>query len=490
MPEIPKHAGRVVVSRCGRRSRKLFFIVVFAVTGGVVYWFGSAQAERSPTEQAYTSTARIVIQQQPATFDPMAPESERSPVSMPTAEEVRTMIVSDASLRRVGPVEAGPGEAGLVEEMRTRLQVSVSEAEAPQRLEISVAYTDSRPDSAAELVNALAKEFRRQCISQWQSRTLRDYLSESETCEEARREYESAKVELDSFVEQHFQNDLPDPPLPPDTSGSPRDGQADAPPLDPEEDVTRAPEESTLVENPEWTELDGRLTALRQQRRELLIDRTEAHPAVRKIDLEIADLESGLAEVPKEIPGKAPSQLGDPEDSPVAESPDVAPIPQRAELMQAYRELVEAVDRASDRLAQATLAKNRAWYQQSALPSISLKLAEPIEVQTASPIADTRLMWSALLAALVAGAGVGLVSTAAGVEPGLATVAEAQRVLPQPLLGMVPETDLAGKPRAARRRRSMVRMLMVLAGLGLIAGWAGALIRVSGYDICLSFGLR
>jgi len=84
------------------------------------------------------------------------------------------------------------------------------------------------------------------------------------------------------------------------------------------------------------------------------------------------------------------------------------------------------------------------------------------------------------LAALVAGAGVGLVSTAAGIEPGLASVAEAQGILPQPLLGMVPETDLTGKPRTTRRRRSMARLLMVLAGLGLIAGWAGALVRVSG----------
>lgn len=518
MPKTRKSPGHVVRPKPRWHTRKVVCVLVFSLTGGLVYWLGSAQGEQSVLGPDYTATARIVIRQRVPEFVPGTQIVDLSPVPVPDGEEVQREITSEASIRRA--IDGVRDVQGV----RSRLRAAASRTTSPDQLDVSLRYCDADPERAAELVNALAEDLKRQYETRWQERTYSDYVDARRALQRAQAEHSAAESALQRLRQRHLEEDVPGPQWSP-----PRESRPDGQPTVDATDATDAASESVpresdraaqvaadrsrpgQVENPVWLDLNERLTVLRDYRERLLLDRTEQHPEVQKVELDIAELWQRIKAVPRKVPaGPAPGE------QPAAEVPDVPsetvhgpPRPQRLpavepldppatgppppdpeaeiaalkaqrqrEFARWQQELAEAVERTAQEHSRLALAANRAWQEHRLLPVITIELAQPTAVEGSPPGGGGRLIWAAVLAALVAGAGVGMISTGAAMEPPLTTVAEAQEMLPQPVVGTILETDPTDAPRTARRRTRLVRLAMVVVGMGLMAGWISALIRV------------
>ena len=61
--------------------------------------------------------------------------------------------------------------------------------------------------------------------------------------------------------------------------------------------------------------------------------------------------------------------------------------------------------------------------------------------------------------------GVGLISTGRSIEPPLASVAELNRAISVPVVGVVPSYNPAVNPRAVKRKKMLMRAFLSLVGL-------------------------
>lgn len=480
MWKIRKSSSHTVGPGSRRSAGNVLYLLVFAATAAGVYWLGLAAAERSTANKNYPATAAIYEQTDSL---PAGKTGKPSSSILPDLEEVKRQITSEASLHRairrsgVPPeptADKGPRPTAgrVVAQVRQNLRVRAAETSTAGELGVAVTYADRVPEYAARLVNALAQDYAEHCRTQWRQRTQHAYLEAREGSERAYREWIAAKTRLDAFLELHAVERTPADENPGQTKQEP---QPPGPPL---------------IDNPEWIELHNQLAELQRQREELLVDRTLAHPEVQENGIQIAALQQQMAATPRRVRG-SPAEEPDPTTPPDRRPGVQRPLePERrsgptgregadAETAQQLAVLEEAVGRTARQHEQASEIERRAWRQYQHLPQIEVQLASSVGRLT--PQAPRMaLVWLALAAGLAAVAGLGMISTAVAMEPTLATLAQAQRVLPVPIVGTIPETDPASRPGATRRWQRLVRLGMILGGLGLIAGFATAVIRALG----------
>jgi hypothetical protein len=154
--------------------------------------------------------------------------------------------------------------------------------------------------------------------------------------------------------------------------------------------------------------------------------------------------------------------------------------PDRAEIAGRFQMLRAAADQASQAYQQAIRVERQAWRESQQEPRIELELAQPIQVPPAPAHRRIGLLLAALAAGMAAVAGVGMITAGAAMEPTLATLDQAEAVLPVPIVGTIPDIGPASEPKAAQRWQPLMRLSLVVGGLILIAGCVGLLFRAYG----------
>jgi hypothetical protein len=384
----------------------------------------------------------------------------------------------------------------VIRQVSRDLEVTTDGSSRPGELAVSIAYTHQSPQYSVQLANVLAETFADVCRTEWKGRTHRAYTEAREASQRAEQELLQAKARLDEFSQQHFGLPRAEPPARQsgEDAGQTKDGRAASAGLQESDSPTSTPAtrpKPPLVDNPEWTDLSERLAVLERRRVELLVDRTPAHPAVQDTEDRIAELKRQLSETPKRISeepsdrpagkSRSPDEQGSTEPSrQPPELPADRTAPDAAETVRQFQELKQAADRATEAYRQAVQLERQAWEEHQREPQIELDLAEPVRAAAAPAPHRLSLLWAALAASVAVTAGVGMISAGAAVDPALTSVEQARNVLPAPVVGTVPETDAAGRPRSARRRRPLVQMTLVIAGLALIAVCAWLLLLAWG----------
>jgi len=479
-----RKSDHLVRPRRSWKRHKVLYFLVFTATAVVIHKWGAVNIRRSAPTNSYTATATLQVQM-PDAVDSATGETINE--RQLDGEEVRRYITSAPYLQRtinqVGvetpplPDET-PGDAAVraARLMREDLRVEVDGTESPESTQISIAYTSERPRRAAFTVNAIARQYAADCVARWNARTRREYAEAKVAAELAQRELLLAEARLDAFVEHRFKQ---------------QESRQEAPAPDPvveEPPVHPPPTELTAVDNPEWLTLNAQLEQLRRNLEEMLVDRTELHPAVKENRLRISVFEDKLATVPRMILADPWEDSGQaettwppetPEEEAVVQVPaDTGPEAETAVAAE-FRRLKATATQAREAHQRLAMIEHRTWQQHRQEPRIDVELAPPFEVPP-PPAPGLGLLLAAMCGGVVAITGLASVSAGAALEPTVDSVKQAETLFSVPVVGTIPEARSPDAGRSARRWRPLVRAAMILGGLLLIAALAAAVVGVLG----------
>ena len=481
--------GRSLVLRIGLCA------ATFAVTGLAIYGLGEKQTQgRAPT------VAKAVVQLPLAASPRIAAKrtADGTPFS-PSA--VREELIADANLARALAHKGGAGDsshvesrvAGTVADLRwiaLGLQVSVDEDSPSGTYRVSFAYAGLDPEFSARLVNALAEQYAKDC---------RDRLQQGvrEAAEEAHRASERAKgvfarlkSEFDALLEVRFQaQKVASPPAGSDPGAAALPGRV--PGRSPSRAVKPA-SARTMVDNPEWIERNRELEGLQRRRSALLADRTPLHPEVQELDLRIARLGRGLEGIPRKVEDRTAPPLSEPEPETSEPPPlhtresadrDVAAgpggLPGDAEMLRAFHAQRQRLQDAAEEVERLVGQEREATEAVLRLPQIEVRRANGPETATASG-SSVRWPWAALLAALGAAAGVGLISHGTAIDPPLRSPAEVKASLPIPLVATI-SADASDRPAQGPGAWTADRSLWIVLGMLVIVVCTLVVLRLGGW---------
>jgi hypothetical protein len=405
---------------------KAAYIAAFAISSGVAYWWAVAGKPATASHPESSSTALVHI---------LAPTT----VKLDRAD-VRQQVLSQANVERAARQiddGASSGAASTSQrtplEWRVRLQekllVDVGADNSPGATRVSIAYADENARAAAQGVNSLADSFAEGFRRQWRSQAEMVYRDAHDAAGRAADDLRRATARLNAFSPQ-------------------------VAPLNP-----------SLVDNPDWLELNRQLANLQQRRDRLLVDRTSLHPEVQAAEVRIADLKRRLAASERWIPARQ-SAATPPESIPPGQ-PTAA-----AEGAASFEKLRDAVARSQQASEKAARAEQRAWQARQQEPQIELQLAQ---APCAPPLYwRLRLALASLAAGMTTTVGLGMIATGAAIEPTVNSLAQLGAVLSVPVLGVVPATDRIKSARAGRS--GLLRMLWIGMGLVVIVSCAAAML--------------
>jgi len=526
MSMLRKRTRRTVRPHPPWRAGKRLYGLVFVTIGGLVYWLGQATAERPGPIAAQTSTATVYQQSESPTVYPNGDQATPTYPAASNAEAIEQQITSDTNLRRavqqMAPSTVRPPDEHSamvsdrdIEPIRSSLEVSVAATAQPGEFAVAISFTDydpeyTDPDYAVRLVNTLAENYADDYRESWKRRTYRAYAEVQEVADRAKAEWLSAETRLGEFLESHFQRQTSATEELEQAAGLSEgeldgDGNTDepapvsAPPVSetgPQPSRQSRPATPVAPSTSRAAALRKGLAKLELLRKSLLVERTPAHPEVQQIEDQIAEITRKLEAVAEEPPGVTAERPTDDPRIPPANRPptplqsariESAKIASKeitrlgTEAARQFTQLKAAADRtavAHDRAADVALM---AWKAQTIEPKIEMDLARPTTTRHLTPpMAEAELLWVALAVGLAAAMGVGMVVTGAAIEPTLSSVAQAEAVLPIPVVGRIPENDPTGRPSALGGRQSLIRRTMIFGGLVLIAGCGGVLIGALG----------
>ncbi|NQT14810.1 MAG: hypothetical protein HQ582_18800, partial [Planctomycetes bacterium] len=335
-------------------ARAVLCTIALVATGAMAYRMG---INRTTSAARYMATATIHHGLHPSGGHNANPSIEPEPLS---AAEVKRRIVSRESLHRVlGRMGmAGPDAArsdlsgsggGIVDRIGERVSVTATETLLPPGLRISVACTDEDPDRVVRLANALAEDYRDQYRTRREIQFGRKCDEALAEAERARKRFLKAQGRFDDFVGQHFHKQealaerlpkLVDP----------------LPSVDPVN--MREPGKTGDLER---AELERELAELEERRRELLLTRTSAHPAVSVMEVQIGGLQERMASMPMETPSG--EELSWPHEKEPLRS-EVAD-PDYAATAQEFRARKETLDQARQEYDQASALQRGARERRS-----------------------------------------------------------------------------------------------------------------------------
>ncbi len=533
MSIVPETSRFAMTLRRLLNSLRWRYMALFALAAIAVYWSANAAARRSEPSPSYTATATIVMK-----TDDHA--DGYSGLARPDLADIKRQILAESNLRQVlndcgaeiVPLQGeSPKEttARAVAQLRRDLRTVAdwdsdwdSDGDStPGKSRILLTYTSNNGPHTAVLVHGLAESYVGHVRQQHRRRAGRAHAETQEALAYARQDLLTITAERDSFFERHFgqrpvgTRPLDRPPIveptPPIQPEPPEEEPADVDPPEEGENPSRAKVEA----DPQGPRLDDKLAALHRRRYELLADRMPEHPEVKYIESQIAELRHQLGNTPGQISNEAPEEppanvtppkdppavVVAPADSPEADSrevdsPEIGPIQgeslealpwsiaetqdvgQHVETVRAYRELQEATDRASQSLQHAGRRERLAWQRVQYTLPIRVEGGQPRRITVADD-PPRGIMLASLAAGLVMAAGVGIVSTGASMHPPMTRLEQVEAAIGVPVIGTIEEDDPTVEPVASRRWQPLKRTTLVAAGMLLIGGFVGMLVRAS-----------
>lgn len=199
------------------------------------------------------------------------------------------------------------------------------------------------------------------------------------------------------------------------------------------------------------TRLGAELATLRQQRAEMLVDRTPLHPDVQQIDEQIAAREEELAAA-FAAPSGPPRQAAAPSGAVGLSRQECDDLAAR------YQGLSDGLGAALVGWEQSSENERVAWEETQATPSVDLELANlgvsMVPSVVAKPVEqESRPGWLALLALGALASGAGILWAGIVPRPVLESPSEIQSELGVPVVAVVSAPSASGGVAWYRRRR-------------------------------------
>jgi hypothetical protein len=288
----------------------------------------------------------------------------------------------------------------------------------------------------ATLVNHLAQEYVDDQLAGHLLGAEQDERAASELCDLAQHRYFAVQDELRDFEEEMARR----PALP---APAPRRDYPTSVPTPTVKTVEPSPQYSA---SPDWIEVQSKLEQLRRQRETLLVRLTEAHPQVKVLDDEIAQVARRVTVTARYVAIDEPVDLDQPEEpaDPPTRLPPVAPTAPPVEDQQETRRIAEESSRLKQEVdvasAEFSAAQDELQIAKDALHSIRQAVPVRIESLAKAPEPVEPSSGRVTLAvlgcfALVLGGG----ACVKGVrnDPTLRSAAEVERALGLPVVGIL-----------------------------------------------------
>lgn len=314
--------------------------------------------------------------------------------------------------------------------------------------------TDGDRQRAIDTANELADAYVSDRVAQWRRSAERRRVACRESAERARREYRESLKHLEDFKRQL-------------TEAAKVEAKAQA-------EKTREKPQRTMVDNPEWVELNRKVMDIERRRDQLLQDRTPLHPAVQEVTTKLQEAKDRLAAVPRQIKGEEPpAQVADKRPGVGANrTEDLIAAANKKQL----EELTGGVNRSREALEKADRLDRQAAQQQHAGPQLVIENAKCVRNEPQVDYGWRRLLWTTFASGLLMAFGVASVAAGARIEPPVASEAEVESLLGQPSLGTMPAesptVDLESIRRQSHARRATIAIgVIVIFASPVVAVW-------------------
>ena len=471
MPATRSNSKNTVRSGNSRTARAVLCVTAFVLTGLVVNTAKTRQAT-PPTDGRTTTASATVCQRFPA--------DGFTGLALPNEADITRRIAEPGNLRRALSEDfSGSVTSDLIGRVHENLRISLDQGLSPDRLQVSIGYLDEDPHRAAQVVNALARQYasdQNEVLAAMARKSCRDA---SDASEAASREFFEAKARFYQFLELHFNEHG-------ERAGRTQISLTSQTSYSPEPAISQSDTRAGMVENPDWSELSRRVSNLVRKRDEFLVNKTSLHPEVRAIENQILDFQKRLDEVPRYLPDpnwiqpKIEPRPGAESAQPSQGSPRVpeATIQEHEAAVRDFYMYKAAVDNAAEAYERLSLAERLTWQKQSSPSTMELQLAA-VEEKTQAPRQSSGLPLVALTAALAMAAGVGMISSGLGHDPTLDTADQVRAKLPIPVVGIIPAANRASATAGRRQRRPLGGFGMI--GYGVVLVFICMLILLSAF---------
>jgi hypothetical protein len=311
--------------------------------------------------------------------------------------------------------------------------------------------TDVDPARAKSLAGISAERFAADRVAEWRHGKEDAYRKAHDGAEKARREHRENAVRLAALEQQQREGPAltavvakPMPPPPP------------------------------MMDNPVWLDLQRQVADLEGRRDQLLIDRTELHPAVQEVEGRIAEIKAQLAATARQIPDNRVKH------APPAETPAIVPPPIDDLATKEYKrklgELTAALEKSRLTCEDAERIEKQAGQGLAAAPHFAFERPEAVQNPPPVDYGWRRLLWATFASSLLMVFGVVTFSFGAGIDPPVACVEDVEEELDESILGILPfegpSLDVAAIERQVRLRRAAIALGTVLIlACPVVAAW-------------------
>lgn len=307
------------------------------------------------------------------------------------------------------------------------------------------------PQMAVETANAQANGYADECRLAWR-RDMEKLIQESrQAVEKARAEYRDGIGRLDAF------------------RGELRQAMEQAKARIAAD--LRKPSEPSMIENPERRDPERRLSELRRQREQLLVDRTPLHPAIHEIDVKIAEVEEQLEAIPRRISDPTPRPASDVGDALQAEERAMEHI--AASNRQMLDALTALATKAEENCRAAEESLEDLLRQSQEEPRWVVQYAEAASGELPASTGSRRLFWTATLASAMMACGIAFLSIGGNIETPVEDVEQLESDLGVPVFATFPTEGPSSDPEKIHRRVRM-RSAILAAGIVLLASGPAA----------------
>lgn len=395
-------------------------------------------------------------------------------------EQISQETLSSSQLRQA--IEAVDGPRAVSDESVAQLgkvlAIEPETGDEGQRL-IRISCLDCDRARAARLANEVARRWTEMCRNTAKADAEQAHTKARQAADEAQRQYQQAKSNLDGYLERHFR----------EHESLARRLKAAAPAIKPSvvvpgpvadavpADAHRAAE-APARESPQRVALQREVAELKRSLTQMLTVRTSMHPEVQDLEAQIRDLTRKLESLPQQGTGRAeisdeslakrqqpvPAAVAPPRDNNAQEARQAA---EHAEAAQTYWGLIADLQRASERQQATSAAERIAWEEQTRGPQIQVSLA-PLLPSESTPAVQNYSPWTVLAAALAIAAGIAMIFSGFATDRSLQTPQEVESATRLPVVGVLRIADLGAEPEEAQRQPRTRSMTWIAAGLLLV----------------------
>lgn len=431
------------------RGRRGLYVLVFAVTGAVIYLCGMKAAQSTRPMGDVSPSATAVLRAE-TSLDARALADSLTQVQV----EFEQTLFADSNLSPLLAKQPTLSTAFTPRQLREHLSLVFAAGHTVQEVQATITFQGAPSIPSVALVNALAE----QCAEAWRNRQRSQsdarYVAAREAADRAQQALGQSQANLSGFLERYFrtlETLAQDARAAADRAVAATAAAPQAKPIT--GGVPSGPEQPRMVENPQWTALREEVVQQRQTLRAMLEHRTREHPEVQKLQAVVADLERSLETIPRQVAEDRPAAPLESKSQSVAEtSPLPAATPQprpmveqspdeAVEAAQSYRTLQSAVSQAEAQQLRLAQAEREAWQQQQRTAAAELLLASLPTVEAAG-FRGMQLSWIAVAAATAVAAGAGMIANGVQRDPLLSTPDQLARTTSLPVLGLIRERNL------------------------------------------------